>query len=157
MSIRVQDISKHVNPSKIGSRKFSRIQYFLLMYIEESKNGIHLFTHFHFNSHVSFTKNCFQKCVIKFFFFQSGFQSILNLFSYLSRCFIIFQSSRMLFTPLHFHIQLALSFSFSWKLIYSDKKAVFHLIFCIMSENIKILKHWWKNTVSRHEKLFFKD
>ena len=36
-SNRVQDISKHVNPSKIGYRKFSRIHYFLLMHIEESK------------------------------------------------------------------------------------------------------------------------
>ena len=36
----VQDISKHGNPSKTLSRKFSRIQYFLLMYIEESKNAL---------------------------------------------------------------------------------------------------------------------
>ena len=28
--------SKHVNPSKTGSLKFSQIQYFLLMCIEES-------------------------------------------------------------------------------------------------------------------------
>ena len=36
-SNRVQDIPKHVNPSKTGCRKFSRLQYFLLMYIEESE------------------------------------------------------------------------------------------------------------------------
>ena len=40
-SNRVQDISKHVNPSKIGSRKFSRIQYFLLIYIKESNKNIY--------------------------------------------------------------------------------------------------------------------
>ena len=38
-SNRVQDISKHVNPSKNGCRKFWRIQYFLTMYIEENKNN----------------------------------------------------------------------------------------------------------------------
>ena len=30
-------ISKHVNPLKTGSPKFSQIQHFLLMYVEESK------------------------------------------------------------------------------------------------------------------------
>ena len=34
----VQDISKHENPLKTGCRKLSLIQYFLLMFIEESKN-----------------------------------------------------------------------------------------------------------------------
>ena len=37
-SKRVQDVSKRVNPSKTGSRIFLRKQYFLLIYIEESKN-----------------------------------------------------------------------------------------------------------------------
>ena len=32
------NILKHVNPSKTGLRKFSQIQYFFLIYIEESKN-----------------------------------------------------------------------------------------------------------------------
>ena len=35
-SNRVQNISKHVNPSNIGFRKCSPIQYFLLMHVEES-------------------------------------------------------------------------------------------------------------------------
>ena len=34
---RIQDISKHVNPSNTRCRKFSQAQYFLLMYLEESK------------------------------------------------------------------------------------------------------------------------
>ena len=37
MPNRVQDISKHINPTKTRGRKFSRIQYFLFMHIEESK------------------------------------------------------------------------------------------------------------------------
>ena len=35
-SKRVQGVPKRVNPSKAGSRKFLRNQYFLLIYIEES-------------------------------------------------------------------------------------------------------------------------
>ena len=38
-SNRVQDISEWVILSKTGRRKFSRIQYFLRIYIEESKKG----------------------------------------------------------------------------------------------------------------------
>ena len=33
----VQDVSKHENPSKNGSRNLSQMQYFLLLYVEESK------------------------------------------------------------------------------------------------------------------------
>ena len=39
-SKRVQDVSKRVNPSKTGSRKFLRKQYVLLIYMEESKNEV---------------------------------------------------------------------------------------------------------------------
>ena len=38
-SNRVQHIPKHVNPLEISCRKFSRILYFLLIYLGENKNN----------------------------------------------------------------------------------------------------------------------